>query len=114
MGDRGTIKKSSSGDDEFVIQPQVRFIECPVKTIQGVLGKKWAILIIRDIGLNKIKRFNRLLESIPGITPRVLSLRKGLELEPYDASPFRRKKILTEGRNYLKFISLLGSLESHM
>ena len=82
IGDSGIIKKSSNGDDEFMVQPQVRFIECPIKTAQGVLGKKWTILIIRDIGLNKIRRFNRLLESIPGITPRVLSMRlKELEKE---------------------------------
>ena len=78
------MKKLRSGDDEFVIQPQIRFIECPIKTAQGVLGKKWTILIIRDIGLNKIRRFNRLLESIRGITPRVLSMRLNeLEKEGY-------------------------------
>ena len=73
-----------TNNDNGMIQPQVRFIECPIKTAQGVLGKKWTILIIRDIGLNKIGRFNRLLESIPGITPRVLSMRlKELEKEGY-------------------------------
>src|ERR687892_2414816 len=77
------MKKLPSGDDEFVIQPEVRFIECPIKTAQGVLGKKWTILIIRDIGLNKIRRFNWLLESIPG-TPRILSMRvKELEKEGF-------------------------------
>ena len=92
VGDRGTMKKSHNGDDEFVIQPQVRFIECPIKTAQGVLGKKWTILIIRDIGLNKIKRFNRLLESIPGITPRVLSTRlKELEKEGYIVCEEKKK-----------------------
>ena len=33
------------------------------------------MLIIRDIGVYKITRFNRLLESIEGITPRILSMR---------------------------------------
>jgi DNA-binding HxlR family transcriptional regulator len=55
--------------------PQVSFMNCPVKTSLGVLGKKWTMLIIRDIGVYEITRFNRLLESIEGITPRVLSLR---------------------------------------
>jgi DNA-binding HxlR family transcriptional regulator len=103
MGDRGTMKKSSIGDDEFVIQPQVRFIECPIKTAQGVLGKKWTILIIRDIGLNKIKRFNRLLESISGITPRVLSMRLNelekegyIECEEKEKSPMMVSWRLTE------------------
>jgi DNA-binding HxlR family transcriptional regulator len=31
------------------------------------------MLVLRDIGVYKKERFNRLLESIPGITPRVLA-----------------------------------------
>ena len=69
---------------EGVILPQVRFLECPIKTSLGVLGKKWTILIIRDIGFLKIVRFNRLLGSIPGLTPRVLSMRlRQLEKEGF-------------------------------
>jgi DNA-binding HxlR family transcriptional regulator len=33
------------------------------------------LLILRDIGFLKIVRFNRILDSIPGLTPRVLSMR---------------------------------------
>ncbi len=71
-----------SYDKEIVIQPQVKFVNCPIRTSLGILGKKWTILIIRDIGVRKINRFNRILESIPGLTPRVLSMRlKELEKE---------------------------------
>lgn len=28
---------------------KVRFAECPVKTSLGVLGKKWALMILRDL-----------------------------------------------------------------
>ncbi|MGE5661837.1 MAG: winged helix-turn-helix transcriptional regulator [Ignavibacteriales bacterium] len=39
-------------------------------------------MIIREIGIRKIGRFNRLLESISGLTPMVLSMRlKELEKE---------------------------------
>ena len=62
-------------DDDSAIWPQVKFIQCPIKTSLGVLGKKWTLLILRDIGFLKIVRFNRILESIPGLTPRVLSMR---------------------------------------
>ena len=41
----------------------------------GVFGRKWTMLLLRDIGFRKIDRFNHLLESIPGLTPRVLSMR---------------------------------------
>ena len=75
-------KSYNSYDKEIVIQPQVNFVKCPIRTSLGILGKKWTILIIRDIGVRKINRFNRILESIPGLTPRVLSMRlKELEKE---------------------------------
>jgi DNA-binding HxlR family transcriptional regulator len=41
----------------------------------GVLGKKWTLLILRDVALLKVDRFNQILRSIPGLTPRVLILR---------------------------------------
>jgi DNA-binding HxlR family transcriptional regulator len=63
------------GDKECIIRPQIKIINCPIRTTLGVLGKKWTMLIIRDIGFLKINRFNRILESIPGLTPRVLSMR---------------------------------------
>jgi len=81
---KGQEEKSDNSidDEEIVIQPQVKFVNCPIRTSLGVLGKKWTILIIRDIGVRKIGRFNRLLESILGLTPRVLSMRlKELEKE---------------------------------
>jgi DNA-binding HxlR family transcriptional regulator len=49
-------------------------MECPIKTSLGVLGKKRTIMTIRDIGFRKIVRFNLLLQSIQGLTPRVLSM----------------------------------------
>jgi DNA-binding HxlR family transcriptional regulator len=64
--------------------PDVKFAQCPIKTSLGVLGKKWTMLVLRDIGCLGVDRFNRFLESIPGLTPRVLSMRlKELEKEGY-------------------------------
>jgi DNA-binding HxlR family transcriptional regulator len=53
----------------------------------GVLGKKWTLLILRDIAFLKIDRFNQILRSLPGLTPRVLimrldELRKSELIEP--------------------------------
>lgn len=88
-------EKSTIGD-EGTMWPQVRFNQCPIRTSFGVLGKKWTILIIRDIGFLKINRFNRLLESIKGSTPRVLSMRlKELEKEGY-LECFEGKKIAND------------------
>jgi DNA-binding HxlR family transcriptional regulator len=62
----------------------VVFAQCPIRTSLGVLGKKWAMLLLRDIGILGVDRFNRLLDSNPGLTPRVLSMRlKELEKEGY-------------------------------
>ena len=69
------VQSYPNHDKDIVIQPQVKFVKCPIRTSLGILGKKWTILIIRDIGVRKINRFNRILESIPGLTPRVLSMR---------------------------------------
>jgi len=58
-----------------VLGPDVHFSQCPIKASMGVLGRKWTTLLLRDIGFRKVDRFNHLLESIPGLTPRVLSMR---------------------------------------
>jgi hypothetical protein len=42
-------EEESAGNNEGVILPQVRFIECPIKASLGVLGKKWTMLIIRHL-----------------------------------------------------------------
>ena len=62
----------------------MKFAQCPIRSSLGVLGKKWAMLLLRDIGILGVDRFNRLLDSIPGLTPRVLSMRlKELEKEGF-------------------------------
>jgi DNA-binding HxlR family transcriptional regulator len=60
---------------EKPLLPTVVFKSCPIRASLGVLGKKWTLLILRDIGLLKIGRFNEILRSLPGLTPRVLILR---------------------------------------
>ncbi|MGA9141959.1 MAG: helix-turn-helix domain-containing protein [Methanocella sp.] len=60
----------------------VEFKNCPIEVAIGVLGKKWTLLVLRDIALLKINRFNRIRRSLPGLTSRVLILRLH-ELEEY-------------------------------
>jgi DNA-binding HxlR family transcriptional regulator len=52
-----------------------RFRDCPVQTTLGVLGKKWTLPVLGEMGLYGKDRFNRLLETIAGITPKVLAQR---------------------------------------
>lgn len=68
-------KKSNIGASDIFRAPAVKFKNCPIKVTIGVLGKKWTILILRDIALLKINRFNQIQRSLPGLTSRVLIMR---------------------------------------
>src|SRR5215831_18758563 len=75
MMQKTTAQKSPEIIHEKILRPDIKFQTCPIKASMGVLGRKWAMIVLRDIGFRKIDRFNRLLESIQGLTPRVLSMR---------------------------------------
>ncbi len=47
---------------------------CPIETTFKIIGKKWTVLIVREM-LRGTKQFNRFLENIEGITPKVLTER---------------------------------------
>ncbi|HEY3422565.1 MAG TPA: helix-turn-helix domain-containing protein [Methanocellaceae archaeon] len=68
-------KKPNTGASDTISAPAVNFKNCPIKVTIGVLGKKWTILILRDIALLKINRFNQIRRSLPGLTSRVLIMR---------------------------------------
>ena len=59
------------------IIPRVMFARCPIRESVGIFGRKWALLVLRDIAFLKIDRFNKILTNNPGLTPRVLSMRLG-------------------------------------
>ena len=47
---------------------------CPIEATFRIIGKKWAVLIIREM-LRGTTQFNRFVENIEGITPKVLTER---------------------------------------
>lgn len=57
------------------IIPQVMFTRCPIRESMGIFGRKWALMILRDIAFLKIDRFSKILANNRGLTPRVLSMR---------------------------------------
>jgi len=69
---QNTMKRASE-DNRFI--PAVEFKNCPIRVSLGVLGKKWTLLILRDIAFLKIDRFNQIRRSVPGLTSRVLIMR---------------------------------------
>ncbi len=59
-----------------------RMLDCPLNGRLGVLGRKWTLSILRDIGFRGIGRFKDLNKSIAHVTPRILSIRlRQLEAE---------------------------------
>jgi len=48
---------------------------CPINNTFQIVGKKFSILILRNMLLYKQTRFNQFLESVEGINSRTLSLR---------------------------------------
>lgn len=92
--------------------PGVNFAQCPIRASLGVLGKKWTLLVLRDIGILGIDRFNRILDSLSGLTPRVLSMRlRELEKEGFieciekEKSPMVVRWTLTEkGRDIIPIL----------
>ncbi|MFI5421082.1 MAG: winged helix-turn-helix transcriptional regulator [Nitrososphaerales archaeon] len=55
--------------------PQLEYQADPIRESMKLLGRKWALLIIRDIAFLKLRRFGQILKNNPGLTPRVLSRR---------------------------------------
>ena len=113
------MQKSISGEEKQYptlvsewLLPGVNFAQCPIRASLGILGKKWTLLVLRDIGILGIDRFNRILDSLSGLTPRVLSMRlKELEKEGFieciekEKSPMVVRWTLTEkGRDILPIL----------
>lgn len=70
------MQHSSRNSEKYLnLSPAVKFKKCPIELTMSILGKKWALLILRDIALRKINRFNKIRRSLSGLTPRVLTLR---------------------------------------
>jgi DNA-binding HxlR family transcriptional regulator len=63
---------SPSGSTKIL--PHVPFKECPIQASLGILGRKWTFLVIRDMGMLGVTRFNEFVRNNPGLTPRALSL----------------------------------------
>ena len=56
-------------------EPQLGYQADPIGESLKLLGRKWTLLIIRDIAFLKLSRFGQILKNNPGLTPRVLSRR---------------------------------------
>ena len=78
-------------------------LECPVARTLDIIGDRWAILILRDLFLHNVRRFQDFEATLPGLTPSVLSARLKeledsgvIESRLYSDHPPRSEYLLTE------------------
>ncbi len=94
--------------------------KCPIYRVAGFLGKQWTLLILIELykGKPKWKRFTRLKEKVPGITPKILSarlkelVRQGMVKKRVDAKtfPVKSRYSLTEcGEDFIAVIKKMRS-----
>jgi DNA-binding HxlR family transcriptional regulator len=78
------VKKDSFRGEDFPLLPekkygptipQLAYQADPIRETLRLLGRKWTLLIIRDIAFLKLERFGQILKNNPGLTPRILSRR---------------------------------------
>jgi DNA-binding HxlR family transcriptional regulator len=100
---------------EFV--PPAEIIRCPIDTALKIIGKKFTVLILRDMLFRNERRFNEFLHSVEGINPNTLAIRlremerNGLvERRIFNESPVRIEYHLTEkGRDLLPILEQVSA-----
>jgi DNA-binding HxlR family transcriptional regulator len=75
--------------EEVYSMPELK--ACPIETTFKIIGKRWTVLIIREI-LRGNTHFNRFMENIDGITPKVLTER----LRELERLGIIRRRIVSE------------------
>jgi len=66
-------RRDAAGDR--AITPLLAYQADPIRESVKRLGRKWTLLILRDMAFLKLNRFGQILRNNPGLTPRVLSRR---------------------------------------
>lgn len=93
--------------------------DCTVYKTADFIGKKWTLLILLEIhkGKNNTKRYSEVKNSLPGITPKILSARlKELEAhnmvkKTIDASKFPISCEYTLTASGVDFIKIIQDLK---
>lgn len=63
----------SSREERILVK--VNFSAYPIQSSIGVLGRKWALLVLMKIALSQAQRFNQLLRTTTGMSKRILAMR---------------------------------------
>ncbi len=94
--------KSNFKENQFMIDG-MNCKCCPVFNTLNIIGKKFTLLLLRNMIFLKQKRFNEFLNSIEEINPKTLSIRlrelekdKLIKREVFNETPVRIEYYLTE------------------
>src|SRR5438094_4361502 len=68
-------RRTQTTEDDRVIYPLLAYQADPSRESGKWLGRKWTLLILRDMAFLKLTRFGQILRNNPGLTPRVLARR---------------------------------------
>jgi DNA-binding HxlR family transcriptional regulator len=90
---------------------------CPIQASLGLLGRKWSIVILRDLTFLPDLTFGQILKRNPGLTPRVLSFRlrelRSEELVEKVADPRDDRKVhyrlAPKGRDAIPILTALAA-----
>jgi DNA-binding HxlR family transcriptional regulator len=75
---------------------RLNFSAYPIQSSLGVLGRKWALLVLMNIAFGRARRFNELLRSAPGMSKRILAMR----LRELESNGFLVQTERQPGRNH--------------
>jgi DNA-binding HxlR family transcriptional regulator len=81
---------------------QLEYQADPLRATLKLFGKKWTLLIVRDVAFLKLQRFGQILANNPGLTPRVLSRR----LDQMASEGLIKKETKNDGPRY--FLTPMG------
>ena len=89
MGSKGMTDKNFSTFESIYKMPELK--ACPIETTFRIIGKRWTVLIIRELLMGHTQ-FNRFIENIQGISPKVLTER----LRELEQLGIIRRRIVSE------------------
>ena len=69
------MKSSAAASTSEPIHSKIPFESCPLQASLGCLGRKWALVVLRDIAFLRDATFGQILGRHPDLTPRALSMR---------------------------------------
>lgn len=70
-----TGTRAGGGQKANPVVPLLAYQADPIREGVQRLGRRWTLLLVRDMAFLKLSRFGEFLRNNPGLTPRVLSRR---------------------------------------